>query len=646
MGETNPGIQSKRSRLGQTATRPWHHAVFGLFGIILLAGFAFFIKPIHPGDSLEYVYTLQAWSDHGTPDLRAEDVEKLAPLLRANQISLPDPFGFFIRSKDGRFYSQHFWLYSLLALPAKAILRIVSANELAAFQVTNAFIFLVALYTALFRNRSSIHQRLVLTGFAGVSPVLWYLCWMHPEAATWAFVLISLVHLGHRRFLQGSVWASLGAMQNPPVIFLTGLMVLLSFGEKKIRTGIAAGAAGLLSFVPVLFSYVVFGTANPIIAKGAADYNFISWGRTWSFLTDFNQGILPYAPLLLALAAAAVLRIALTLNRTGLATCGTLAAMIVTSEMTANWNSGCAGMMRYAVWTLPIFAWLVAEYLPFNRLLGITAIAGIAIQALVLIAGDRSDAGGTQQPLAAFILDHAPYLYHPDPEIFAERQLGADLDYGQWLPIAYISRDGSVRKLLIDSKSLAQLPDIFRVEGIYFERIRNQYERHKGLFFLTPPSGAIVDPRHGAPPPTTKETRQSVRLRILEFPSHVEAPNLTVVIAMTNQGTATFSHRRTGMHYPLTISYRVLAQHDFQLCEHRQPALTGDFGSGQTATVGIPISLPPEGGSYVIEFAPGLIKPAWGGQPRLFVTVGHAPNSAFSARISTRRNQEARFEWK
>ena len=52
---------------------------------------------------------------------------------------------------------------------------------------------------------------------------------------------------------------------------------------------------------------------------------------------------------------------------------------------TTNWNSGATGLMRYAVWMVPIFAWLIAEFLPPTRRLVEVVGLAVAFQAAILL---------------------------------------------------------------------------------------------------------------------------------------------------------------------------------------------------------------------------------------------------------------------
>src|SRR5262249_6257477 len=193
-------------------------------------------KPVRTGDGYEYFSTLQAWFDHGSRDLRAEDTSRLASLLAKSGIPAADDprAGFFESPRNHRSYGWHFFAYPLVAVPAKAVLHLVRGNELAAFQVTNAVLLAVALYVLLFRCRTApLRKRLLIAGFATLSPVLWYLPWTHPEVFIWAMVLLAMAFLDESRPALAVLFAALGALQNPPLAILAVALAVASFRRAR-----------------------------------------------------------------------------------------------------------------------------------------------------------------------------------------------------------------------------------------------------------------------------------------------------------------------------------------------------------------------------------------------------------------------------
>jgi hypothetical protein len=166
---------------------------------LVVAAFLFWLPPLLAGDAIEYVSVSEALSNHGTPELRGQDLIWLDRLFGRDAAAavpmpgVPNPRG-------GPNLPFHFWLYPLLAVPAKRLLHALGGDPLRAFQATNAVLFLGALYVALFHHRIPAERRRMFAALAGVGPVLWYLRWPHPEVFTWSCVVVSLVCLNNRRY--------------------------------------------------------------------------------------------------------------------------------------------------------------------------------------------------------------------------------------------------------------------------------------------------------------------------------------------------------------------------------------------------------------------------------------------------------------
>src|SRR5205823_6133441 len=163
---------------------------------------------------------------------RRADVTAAARVLRQNvhYFSRMEPYLGLVPTRTGQHGGWHFWLYPLLALPAKALLRLAGGNPSAAFHLTTAGLFISALGIAL---------------------------------------------------------------------FLVLYLLFVSWKECGLRRSVPAGMGALLALLPSLSSLYYFGVPNLIAARAGADFRLISWARTCSFVTDLNQGMLPFVPLLL-----------------------------------------------------------------------------------------------------------------------------------------------------------------------------------------------------------------------------------------------------------------------------------------------------------------------------------------------------------
>jgi len=454
-------------------------------------------RPMLAGDAIEYHATLQALVGHGTPEVRSTDLFRLGTLFEAAGLcsaSCAQEAGT-VSAVAGKRFTAHFWAYPLSAVPARFVLHRLGGRECSSFQITNVLMALLALYAALFLSAAAWPRRLAFCALSALSPVLWYLTWPSAEVFTWSCVVAAIALAERRSFALAALCASVGAMQNPPVVFLAGLLVLRSLEERNPRRTAAAFACACVSQVPAAFDLWKFHSPSLLASLGAADVHLISAHRFWSLVGDLNQGMLPYVPglvLLGSLGAALALVEAVRLRRwQPPMLVATIVVMILSCCVAPNWNAGAATMQRYAVWMVPLFAWLAVLHPP-PRWHGAIWAGAIALQAAIAFSGSRQMFYLDHTPLARTVLRRAPFLYDPEPEIFVERLLHTE----RWsspllLPLAFTDGD-RVTKVLVDPASVLRLPTHFRVAGAWFEGALRRHASESGLFYLNPPAGAVT----------------------------------------------------------------------------------------------------------------------------------------------------------
>ncbi|HJZ58783.1 MAG TPA: hypothetical protein VKE74_27820, partial [Gemmataceae bacterium] len=178
------------------ARRRWRLVVrvgFAVLSAVVVWHYAT-LEAVKHGDGWEYAYQLESLSRHGTPELRDEDLAAAnARFTPASWKSPPaHPYGYF-PAPDGRMYGMHFWGYALSAVPARAALRFVGGDELAALQVTNAGWFLLGLGAILFGYPGSVWKRLALGGLVCATPAVWYIRWTGAEVFSWSLAVTAVV---------------------------------------------------------------------------------------------------------------------------------------------------------------------------------------------------------------------------------------------------------------------------------------------------------------------------------------------------------------------------------------------------------------------------------------------------------------------
>ena len=399
-------------------------------------------RPRVLGDASEYLLMVESLYRHGSADLRAEDLRSLRdpadrPRIEGLVKPVPDSY---IADGSGRAYSIHFWAYSLLCLPARALLHVFHANELKAPQVTNAGLFLLAVVALLRYGGAAGHLSAALLV---LSPAAAFVLWPHPEAFSCALVAISLALKQAGRPTGATLAAALASLQAAPLVILA--LWFWWDARSSAPAGIRAVAptlALLLAGWPFVFYLVHYGRPNLLLLVGAVDPARVSLARACDLFFDLNVGMLPYVATALLGALLAPLAL-LALGRPvrpSIVLWAVLAATAFLSSAAVNWNHGTAGPSRYAIWLLPLVLWVFAQTLepaPGNARVraafGVLAVVALVSQTAVVVGR-----GGLNPSmdhlrnsyLATFVLERYPALYSPNAEVFAERTLGYEVPDG------------------------------------------------------------------------------------------------------------------------------------------------------------------------------------------------------------------------
>ena len=408
----------------------------GAAGALLVAAALVLPLRLH-GDAGEYLLMLESWHRHGSPEWRAGDVESLRGLLAKDGLAVDESrvLSNYQRAESGRLYCYHFWAYSLAGLPARAALEALGLSPLRALPLTNAAAFGLALLGCA-ALPGSPGRRLGLLGLLLFSPALAFLMWPHPEVVAFACVATALARSARGQGSAAVLAAALASLQNPPLLLLVGGLVagalVSAWRTRRVGTAVRAGLAALPATLPPAFFAWNFGVLNLSVRPAEAAQS-LSATRALDLALDPNLGLLPHAPLTLALALTIAL-VATVRRRLVPALLVLVLTPLLAFACTANsnWNNDTAGPSRYLAWIFPLLAFVVAGGAASpERPLGRAAGGALAL-ALVTQAAPLLARGGPLAPsdflrhswAARLVLDRWPRLYNPAPEVFVERTLG------------------------------------------------------------------------------------------------------------------------------------------------------------------------------------------------------------------------------
>ena len=390
------------------------------------------------GDGSEYYAMYLSWITTGHPYLSLDVERAYGGMFASERIIGLVPFEYFAKAfpylaVDNTQDLNHFWFYSGLAA------LIGQFGSLA--DPTNAFVALhvllalaattVALY--LFRWPGVIAVTLILVA----SPALWFANKVHTEYFTITLSAIAVVSLLGRRFTWAALALAMAATQNPSFALgtvIVGLLWLTDPAQKP--TKIDAAIVGLASVAVVLHPLYYlsrFGGLTPQLFGYGATTNSSSFRHFYLWLFDLDIGLLPNWPLGIAILLLGLYALPELKFDGGWRAFIALAALfvvdLVANSMTTNLNAGgTVDVSRYGTWYLCFFvpfviAWLRAE--------GNSATAGVVSRvAVVAILGAisifayrpwRPESYLRPTAISLWVQTHAPWLYTPPGEIFADR---------------------------------------------------------------------------------------------------------------------------------------------------------------------------------------------------------------------------------
>lgn len=455
------------------------------------------------GDCWEYWYQVESLARHSSPDLRPSDRSAVDAV--AAELGLePSPVipHAYVATQDDRWYGVHFWAYALSAVPARLVLGEVGGSILTSLRVTNAVWLVIGVGFALFGSRAPVRERSALVGLATIGPTIWYVGWNGAELFSWTFVLVAVVAYRDGRYSLAAFTAAMAAIQNPPAGLFAGAAVIAAFlvGRWRPVTWTMIGTA--IGLVPYAFYGFHYGQPNLIV--GGPEYvgiRNLSWARTWGLATDLNHGLLPFQPGLVLLVIVGTVGLLRRPTPHRLLLLVATAAMALGCQVAHNWNSACEGAQRYLVWLLPAFAAVAVEGLGRRWGRAVAASVGLHVVLLVVhqVNGVRDSAHLSHTPIADWVLNHCPWLYWPEHEVFVERTNNAD----GWpyrparLPIGFVRpQDGFVSKLLVDPATVSRVGERYHVEPFYAAELVRLATSERGLFYVHPPPAAV---RYRAP---------------------------------------------------------------------------------------------------------------------------------------------------
>lgn len=349
----------------------------------------------------------------------------------------------------GEIIPWYFPTYPALCVPAMVLLRLFAQPMSYAFCLTNLGLVLLLLLIIYKDPRLKLPQKWLLCALFAVSPAIGYFAWPSAEVAQFFFVALSALCWATNRKHRAALCIAVAGTMNPCALAM-GLVMIAEYLIKLFRQGprggkikaffgrwkeiILYGCCYLPGLVPFVYNYALVGAIN-LTASYGGEWVSLSdmtvFRQLWAYFTDWNFGLLPYFPILLAVGLVLAVVVAFKRDWRYFAMLLAMTAMLLGCSLMANINCGMAGIARYNIMVIPVLIVAVAVKIGGAakcrwRRMGTAALAvSAAGTAAVVGLNGWTDVpmGGwtTITPAAQLVVSNAPAWYTPMYSTFVFR---------------------------------------------------------------------------------------------------------------------------------------------------------------------------------------------------------------------------------
>ena len=380
------------------------------------------------GDGGEYLSYALSFARFEGPAMTTESFREITA-----EIQTWDP-GFGVDDLESRSRARrdeeleflHFWLYSALAAPAVAVVRLVGLDPRHGFVVFNVALMVLAFFLMCRRFGAPVAV------FLATGPILWWADKAHPEAMLFSLTFMAFSLWMERPALALLCAGALGAQVPPYGVLIPLFAVAILYCRPNWRPDrtlllAIAGAIALALAAPAHYLFH-FGRSSLLAGGGAGTWTWPSIGEISTPIGDLNIGLFPNHPLLLVAMVTALLFVARDWRRLRRVDIGIAFVAVVILLMAfpqiRNWtHGGTPGVSRFAVWLIPFaLPLLVAPAISalWMRVFSVLAL-GSVIYGVAYFAPSVTQLAHRSEPswIARQVWHHAPSWSRPLPLVFA-----------------------------------------------------------------------------------------------------------------------------------------------------------------------------------------------------------------------------------
>lgn len=449
---------------------PWSRAAtrkasIWLAVVVMMLFFLLTLKlpPQRVGDGSEYYalyyaihdghrtfMTEPAWAKYD----HLHDDRKIAYLVDTDSLRAVFPA---LSQRSGADFN-HFWFYSAMAAILGSWLAAIEGDPHTAFLFLHALLAASLTYlSARFYGKSGVLA--VAITIIG-SPIFWFVDKVHTEFFTFTSIAAGTILFVQRRYLSAAAWLALASTQNISIAAAALFSLALGIWQArkqapKIMDVILGALALTLMAIHPIYYFIRVGVIDPQLLAGGAKIG-LHLGTMYIWIIDPDIGLIPNWPFSILILAA--LTLVLKKKNISIFSLNTaflvffLATNLYAQSSTENLNSGATiDIARYATWYIGLFVPGLAYLLgslskkPIGVLIAVLVFAAATILNAIHFFPRQHERYLTPTALSAWIQMHAPSLYDPPAQIFADRNVDV---IDPMLPESYAVIGPGCRKVL------------------------------------------------------------------------------------------------------------------------------------------------------------------------------------------------------
>ena len=410
---------------------------WGIFTIVAFSLFFYFLlepKIHYGGDIIEYYGISESFINHLSFKLTSFDKTKLIEKFGKGYFENPE---YYPANSQGNRYSSHFFAYSVLQVPVRLFLRLFNMEELKTFRLTNIIVLFACAFFLMKNYILSYWKRILFIILLFGSPLMFFIVWPGPELIATCCILMAVFLFFNNRKKEAFLFSLFPAWQSQPLMFISlGITAsifidMLTSKQFSIKNVLILLCLNILIFTPNIYYLAIYGNLSPFTVTKIVSMGNFTFQKVIEVIIDPNIGLLFYAPVLVIGAVYALFHKRFK-KITNILFLFSFLLPLFFFPLINNWNHGTAGYgpTRYALYLIPLCIYLILTLFDKKKLMMGLIVLYIITQSYILSFnnGLMPTFENTFQhtPFAKLLLQYAPNLYNPTPEIFFERTFGKE----------------------------------------------------------------------------------------------------------------------------------------------------------------------------------------------------------------------------